>query len=124
MHGADASSRFSMHPCLSVDEIIRFVACELVASEAKGTAVALGCCCRSFQDPVLDVLWEEQDRLAPLLECFPRDVWKEEGSLVCQLMSFIFSALTVWFRRLSRESRREQSGPVSVDMREECGRLR
>jgi hypothetical protein len=44
-----------MHPCLMVDEIIRLVAYKLFGSEADGTAVALACCCKSFEEPVLDV---------------------------------------------------------------------
>ena len=80
-----------MHPCLSVDEILRLLASELVASEAKATAVALASCCKSFEDPVLDALWEAQDRLVPLLKCFPQDVW-EGGSLVSQLLPIILFA--------------------------------
>ena len=68
-----------MHPCLGVDEILRLLASELVASEAKATAVALACCRKSFEEPALDALWETQDRLIPLLKCFPPDAWKEEG---------------------------------------------
>jgi len=72
----------SMHPCLNVDEILRRIACELVESGGKGTAVALACCCKSFEDPVLDALWVEQGQLLPLLKSFPRDVWNEGGCSV------------------------------------------
>jgi len=82
-----------MHPCLNVDEILRLLACELVASEAKGTAVSLACCRKSFEDPVLDALWESQDRLTPLLKCLPRGVWKK-NSFVSYVMMFIFSTLS------------------------------
>jgi hypothetical protein len=71
-----------MHACLSVDEILRLLAYELVASEAKATAVALACCRKSFEDPALDVLWETQDRLPPLLKSLPRDVWNGDGYTV------------------------------------------
>ena len=64
-----------MHHCLRVDEILRHVASELVASEGDATAVALACCCKSFEDPVLDALWETQEELTPLFETFPIDVW-------------------------------------------------
>jgi hypothetical protein len=64
-----------MHPCLSVDEILRFIACELVASRGRATAIALACCCKSFEDPVLDALWATQDRLFTLLKSLPGDVW-------------------------------------------------
>ena len=75
---AKASSRFDMHACLSVDEILRLLAYELVDSEAKATAVSLACCCKIFEEPVLDELWETQDRLTPLLKCFPHDAWEEK----------------------------------------------
>lgn len=67
-----------MHACLNVDEIVRLLARELVASGGKGTAVALACCCKNFEDSVLDALWETQDQLRPLLKSFPADVWDEE----------------------------------------------
>lgn len=89
------SSRFGMHRCLSVDEILRFFACELVALEAKATAVSLACCCRGFEIPVLDVLWESQEQLLPLLKSLPGDVWKvEAGRFVSLLRSFVFSTLS------------------------------
>ena len=94
-----------MHPCLNVDEILRSFACELVASEAKVAAVALACCCKSFEDPVLDALWETQDQLAPLLKCFPQDIWEEEdGCFVSPLTTFTFPVFNrpIWksFKRI------------------------
>jgi len=74
-----------MHACLNVDEILRLLACELVASGGKGTAVALACCCKIFEDPVLDALWEAQDQLRPLLKSFPTDVWNDENSVSASL---------------------------------------
>ena len=47
-----------MHACLYVDEILRLIASELVVPGAKATTVLLVCCCKSFEDPVLDTLWE------------------------------------------------------------------
>lgn len=59
---------------------------ELVESGARATAVALASCCKSLEDPLLDTLWETQDRLLPLLKTFPGDVWKvEEGKFVSPL---------------------------------------
>lgn len=66
-----------MHACFSVDEIVRLLACELVASGGGVAAVALARCCRALEDPVLDALWESQDRLRILLETFPESVWDE-----------------------------------------------
>ena len=93
-HWLSAPSRSNMHPCLNVDEILRLLAHALVVLEAKATAVALACCCKSFEEPALDVLWEAQNRLGPLLKCFPRDVWEEEdGNFVSPLTALIFSTL-------------------------------
>jgi len=86
-----------MHPCLNVDEIVRLIACELVASEAKATAVALACCCKSFEDPVLDTLWKTQEFLTLLLGSLPGDVWNEdEDGLGCKVRApttYIFTFL-------------------------------
>ena len=73
-----------MHTCLNVDEIIRLIVRELVESNVKATAVALACCRQSFEDPVLDVLWETQDDLLPLLKSLPGDAWNEDGCTVSE----------------------------------------
>ena len=64
-----------MHACLYVDEIVRLIAREIVASGRKAVAVALACCCKSLEDPVLDELWETQKELNPLLKSLPGGVW-------------------------------------------------
>ena len=87
---AEARLLDSMHACLSVDEIVRLIAHELVASGGTGTAVALACCCKNFEDPVLDALWVEQDRLFPLLDSFPADVWNEGGCTVSASTMSVF----------------------------------
>ena len=73
------ANQTAAHPCLNVHEIPSPFARELAESEAKATAVALACCCKSFEEPVLDALWETQERLTPLLRCIPQEVWEEEG---------------------------------------------
>lgn len=82
-----------MHACLNTDEIVRLIACELVASEAKATAVALACCHIGFEDPVLDALWETQEELLPLLGSLPKDVWKEGGCTVSAPTTHFFLPL-------------------------------
>jgi len=93
-----------MHPCLNLDEIVRRIARELVTPEARASAVALALCQKSFEDPVLDVLWETQERLLPLRKCFPEDVWNEVGSVVSRADNGLFPFLNhlIWktFKRL------------------------
>ena len=79
-----------MHACLNLDEIVRLIACEVVASRAKATAVAFARCHKSFEDPVLDTLWETQYLLLPLLRSLPRDVWNEDGCTVSAPTTFNF----------------------------------
>jgi hypothetical protein len=71
-----------MHACLNVDEIVRLIASELVASGGDATIAALACCCKNFEDPALDALWATQQQLAPLLGVFPEGVWKGVGDFV------------------------------------------
>ena len=73
-----------MHPCLRVDEIVRHV-----ASEGGASAVVLACCCKSFEDPALDALWETRWGLLPLLESLPADVWDDEERGVSALTIFV-----------------------------------
>ena len=82
-----------MHPCLYVDEIVRLIAHELVAFNAQATSVALACCCKTFEDPVLDILWETQSRVLPLLKSLPGDVWDEGGCSVSVPTTCFLSSL-------------------------------
>ena len=80
-----------MHLCLNVDEILRIIARELVESK-KATALSLACCCKSLEDPMLEALWETQDRLLPLLKSLSEDVWKmEAGRLFVSSHQLLFS---------------------------------
>ena len=80
-----------MHACLNVDEIVRLIACELVDTKAKATAVALARCNKSFEDPVLDALWETQKELHPLLKSLPGDIWDESESVSVPKACFFLS---------------------------------
>jgi hypothetical protein len=64
-----------MHPCLCVDEIIRLIAQELVTDSQHATAVALACCRKCFEDPVMDVLWRAGPKFTDLLKTLPGDIW-------------------------------------------------
>ena len=82
-----------MHTCLNMDEIVRLIARELVTSKTRATTVALACCRRSFEDPVLDALWETQEHLLPLLKSLPEDVWNGGGWTVSAPTTYYFPSL-------------------------------
>ena len=110
-----------MHACLNVDEIVRLIAHELVASSGEGTAASLACCCRGFEDPVLDALWAEQKFLLPLLESFPGDVWKEGGySVSAPTTCLFFLSLIIRFDSPLKDSRPRRNGLVSGSTLEGC----
>ena len=68
-----------MHHCLHVDEIVRCIAHELVAAKGNASAVALACCRKHLEDPVLDALWGTQSDLIVLMNTLPADVWSPGG---------------------------------------------
>jgi len=108
-----------MHPCLNVEEILRLLTCGLVALEAKATGAPFACCCKGFEDPVLDVLWESQDRLVPLLKCFPQEVWEGEDRSFA-LRRVPTKAEWAVFRRYARRMRKlmvdTSEDPVTSDI--------
>ena len=89
-----------MHTCLNADKIVRLIACELVASGAKGTAVALARCRKNHEDPVLDVLWETQEKLLPLFKSLPGDVWEEDRYIVSAPTTRLFLPLNHFVRKV------------------------
>jgi len=96
-----------MHPCLNVDEILRLLACELVASGAKGTAVSLACCYKTLEDPALDVLWATQNRLLVLFESLPGDVQNEDECTVSATPQYLFFvSLKIRLDRPLKDARR------------------
>lgn len=104
----------SMHACFNVDEIVRLLACELVASRWKKSAVALACCCKNLEDPVLDVLWEAHDQLHPLLKSFPGNIWDDEGGTfvsVSTALRFYLTKLSDW---VDFQENPDQSGMGSL----------
>jgi len=109
-----------MHACLNVDEILRLIACELITSKGRAAAVALACCCKSFEDPVLDVLWETQNRLTPLLNSLPGGVRNKCRRAVSAPTTYVFSPSIVSFLSLSKDSRQPWNGPASGSTLEGC----
>ncbi|KAJ7730090.1 hypothetical protein DFH07DRAFT_849364 [Mycena maculata] len=85
-----------MHRCWDVAEITRIVF-ELLGPTHWSDAVsptmkaltALARTCRGFSDPALDLLWESQLGIVPLLKCLPSHVWDtSDGSFVRRFTLF------------------------------------
>ena len=80
---------------LDVDKILRLIACKVVASKGKATAVCSACYSKSFEDPVLDAQRVTQVELSPLFERFLGDVWNKRGYTVSAPMAVFSSFLLV-----------------------------
>lgn len=64
------------HRCWGLDEIVRAIAANLVLDKAKTSAVSLASCSKSLEEPALGEVWRSLSSLAPLVKCFPPEVWE------------------------------------------------
>ena len=70
-----------MHEALLVDEITRRIAEHLFDPDDKSSSLAFSLCCRSLNDPVLDVLWKWQTDLVTLFKVLPSDLWEVSNTV-------------------------------------------
>lgn len=59
-----------------LDEIVRAIAANLVSDRARASAVALASCSKSVEEPALGEVWRSLSSLAPLVKCFPPEIWE------------------------------------------------
>lgn len=59
-----------MHAVFRVDEIFSTVLNFIYLDSPLSTLSAIARTCKTFQDPALDVLWQNQTSLSPVLRCF------------------------------------------------------
>ena len=64
------------HKCWGLDEIVRDIAACLVSDQARASAVSLAICSKSLEEPALGEVWRSLSSLAPLVKCFPPEVWE------------------------------------------------
>ena len=67
------------HRCWALDEIVRVIAANLVSDKAGASAVSLASCSKSLEEPSLGEIWRSLSGLAPLVRCFPPEVWEVKG---------------------------------------------
>ncbi|KAG1813058.1 hypothetical protein EV424DRAFT_1557643 [Suillus variegatus] len=63
-----------MHNALRVNEIVYAILQHVKSSKSDLRNMAMTC--SAFSNLALDMLWSQQDSLAPLTQCLPRDTWK------------------------------------------------
>ena len=66
----------STHRVFGLDELVRNIAHRADATtQGSASLLALACCCKSLEGPVMDVLWRRQTILPTILETLPADSW-------------------------------------------------
>jgi hypothetical protein len=80
-----------MHRCLDIPEIVTeiFSALKMVTRGRRylKTLSSLAVTKQGFSEAALDLLWESQTSLAPLVACLPADAVSREGSFPVVLVS-------------------------------------
>lgn len=68
-----------MHPCLAIPEIFSLI-CKEIGQQSfrSGDLASLARTCRAWTEIALDSLWYQIDRIDPLIECMPRDLWERD----------------------------------------------
>ena len=65
-----------------LDEIVRAIAANLVSDRARASAVALASCSKSVEEPALGEVWRSLSSLAPLVKCFPPEIWEVKDEML------------------------------------------
>ena len=65
------------HRVFGIIELTRLIAGQLALISRKST-LNLACVCRSFEEPVLSMLWATQPSFWTLLGVLPEETWKVE----------------------------------------------
>ena len=71
-----ARHTFAMHQAFYIEELVRRIAFNADDGSSGSTSLlALACCCKALESPVMDVLWQRQKHLHIILQTLPADCW-------------------------------------------------
>ena len=66
----------TMNQVFYIEELVRQVAFNADdGPPGSASLLALACCCKTLEGPVMDVLWQRQKCLHTILETLPADCW-------------------------------------------------
>jgi hypothetical protein len=100
-----------MHQIFRLDELVQSVAhCVDHTAEGSASLLALACCCKSLEGPVMDALWCRQTILSTILRTLPADSWSvDDGVFVRKKLTYPFvSQASPGFQSLSRNLSQEE----------------
>lgn len=71
-----SATLFAMNQVFYIEELVRRIAFNAEdGSPGSASLLALACCCKILEDPVMDVLWQRQKHLLIILQTLPADCW-------------------------------------------------
>jgi len=71
-----------MNQIFYVEELVRQIAFNADhGSQGSASLLALACCCKTIEGPVMDVLWQRQESLHIILRTLPADCWTITGKV-------------------------------------------
>lgn len=72
-----------MHRCLHIEDVLIYLFNCIPASAqfagGRKALLELALTCKCFLEPALNVLWQHQNQLIPLLKILPADAWSYES---------------------------------------------
>ncbi|KAJ7073007.1 hypothetical protein C8F01DRAFT_1244011 [Mycena amicta] len=71
-----------MHPSLEILDILRLIVAEFHQVSSLKSLYAMALTCKTFLEPTLDVMWNDQYGLRSLLGCFPADAISPNGNTI------------------------------------------
>lgn len=65
-----------MHQVFRLEELVRNISsCAESTRQGSVSLLALACCCKLLEGPVMDILWQRQVDLSIILKTLPVDSW-------------------------------------------------
>jgi len=67
---------FTMDRVFYIEELVQRIALNADdGSVGSASLLALACCCKALEDPVMDILWQRQNILYNIVQTLPVDCW-------------------------------------------------
>ena len=87
---------FVMNQIFYVEELVRQIAFNADdGSQGSSSLLALACCCKIIEGPVMDVLWQRQKHLHIILRTLAENRWAIIGESYVSRIDFIFQRYSI-----------------------------
>ncbi|KAJ7742327.1 hypothetical protein B0H16DRAFT_1025062 [Mycena metata] len=112
-----------MHRALTVPQVLHLICLEIGSSRgselgknASRDLAVLARTCTLISKPALDVLWQFQDTIIPLLDCMPPTIWQKDRSLRRPIIPSDWERPRIYMHRVQFLSCTDASFPPGIDV--------